>query len=421
MNCTRRSFLGAGLAGMAGLGMFTLPGATRAAGKSNLIVVFARGGWDPVWSIDPKESLDIDSPADGELTQFTKKITIRTAAARPNIEAFFAAWAGQCAVVRGIDVGSIAHFGCHVRMMTGTRTELNPDLGMVTAVTHGGDRPLPYADIGGGAYAGAYAAQMGRLGNRNQVVTLLDRKKAYTPASSLDYQETPLLVPSAGEAAQIQAWVDARAQRLAEGRAALGDNARRLGDYRDCFGRADDLRAIPALQKLPIGGSAALPGQIDLAMTMLSGTSSAVYLDSRQDWDTHDNIADQGTNQDALFGDLALLMQRLAETGLASTTTVVVMSEMGRTPKLNAPVANAGKDHWPVTSALVLGAGVRAGSYGGTDLKLNARKVNLVSGAADDAGLPLRYDNFAAGVLKLVGVDPQEWLPDVTPMQGFIA
>jgi hypothetical protein len=418
MRFTRRNFLGAGLAG---LGMLTLPTATRAAGKSNLIIVFARGGWDPVWSIDPKDSLDIDSPADGEITEFAAKISVRTAAARPNIEAFFAAWAGQCAVVRGIDVGSIAHFGCHVRMMTGTRTELNPDLGMITAVTHGDGRPLPYADIGGGAYAGAYAAQMGRLGNRNQVVTLLDRAKAYAPASSLDYDEAPLLVPTGGEAAQIQAWVDARAQRLADGRAALGDNARRLGDYRECFARADDLRAIPALQKLPLGGSAALTGQIELALTMLAGTSSAVYLDSRQDWDTHDNIADQGSNQDELFGDLALLMQRLGETGLASSTTVVVMSEMGRTPKLNAPAPTAGKDHWPVTSALVLGAGVRAGSYGGTDDRLNARKVDLVSGAADDGGVLLRYDNFAAGVLELVGVNAQEWLPDVAPMQGFIA
>lgn len=419
MQFTRRNLLGAGLAG---LGMLTLPRLGRAAGTSKLIVVFARGGWDPVWSVDPKSSPDIDSPPDGTVKKFLdNKVSVLVAPTRPNIEAFFAAHANQCAVVRGIDVGSIAHFGCHVRMMTGTRTELNPDLGMMTAVATGGGLPLPYADIGGGAYAGAYAAQMGRLGNRNQVVTLLDRKKAYDAAASLDYSDTPLLVPTGGEPAQIQAWIDARAERLGNGRAALGDNARRLADYRDCFARADDLRAIPALAKLPVGGSAALAGQIDLALTMLDGTSSAVYLDSRQDWDTHDNIADQGTNQDALFGDLALLMQRLAETGLASSTTVVVMSEMGRTPKLNAPGPTAGKDHWPVTTALVLGAGVRAGAYGGTDQQLNARPANLVTGAADDAGVPLRYDNFAAGVLKLVGVDPQEWLPDVAPMQGFIA
>jgi uncharacterized protein (DUF1501 family) len=418
MRISRRGFLGAGLAG---IGALTLPRAAAAAGNHNLIIVFARGGWDPVWSIDPKDSLDIDSPPGTVKNFLNNKISILTAPERPNIEAFFAAHAAQCAVVRGIDVGSIAHFSCHVRMMTGARTELFPDVGMITAVSNGGDLPLPYADIGGGAYAGPHAAKMGRLGNRNQVVTLLDREKAYAPAASLDYADAPLLVPTAGEQAQVQAWLDARAGRLAQGRGALGDNARRLADYRDSFGRADDLRAIPELKQLPNGGAVSLAGQIELAMTMLAGTSRAVYLDSKLDWDTHDNIADQGENQDALFGDLALLVQRLGETGLAANTTVVVMSEMGRTPRLNSPAPNAGKDHWPTTSALVLGAGVRPGTYGGTDLKLNARKVDLVTGAAKDDGVSLRYDNFAAGVLTLVGVDPQEWLPNVAPLQGFIA
>lgn len=419
MRLTRRTLLGAGLAG---LGALVLPPRARAAGTTNLIVVFARGGWDPVWGIDPKTSLDIDSPADGTIKKFlNNKISVLTSPNRPGVEAFFAAWANQCAVVRGIDVGAIAHFGCHVRMMTGTRTELSPDLGMVAAVGQNTDLPLPYADIGGGAYAGPYAAQMGRLGARNQVVTLINRKKAYDPAASLDYDVTPILEPTAPEAAQIQAWLDARATRLGESRAALGDNARRLADYRDCFDRADDLRAIPELSALVLAGSASLAGQVDLAITLLQGTSRAVYLDSSLEWDTHDNIADQGPNHDALFSGLAILMQKLQDASLLSSTTVVVMSEMGRTPKLNAPTMNAGKDHWPTTSAMVLGAGVKPGAYGGTDDLLNARKVNLTTGAAQDDGVQLRYDNFAAGVLKLIGIEPQEWLPDVTPMQGFIA
>jgi uncharacterized protein (DUF1501 family) len=190
----------------------------------------------------------------------------------------------------------------------------------------------------------------------------------------------------------------------------------------DCFQRADDLRAIPDLQTLKLSGSAALAGQIDLAITMLAKSSCAVYLDSGQDWDTHTNNDDQGTSSDALFGDLALLMQKLEAAGRLDDTAVVVMSEMGRTPKLNAPAPAGGKDHWPVTSALVLGAGVKPGVYGGTDASLNARNVNLASGKADDKSpTPLRYDNFAAGVLKLVGVEPQEWIPDVPPITGFIA
>ncbi len=421
MHCTRRSFMGVTLASV---GALALPRQAGAAGGQNLIVVFARGAWDPVWTIDPKVPAmtpNIDSPA-GTIKKFLgNKLSVLTDPSRPNIEAFFAAHADACAVVRGIDVGSIAHFSAHVRMMTGTRTELNPDLAAITAVQLGSGLALPYADIGGGAYAGPFAAQMGRLGKHNQVVTLLNRDSAFKPATQVDYNKAPLLVPTADEAALVRAYVEGRAEKAALTRGAQGDNKRRLTDYRECFQRADALREIDALQKLKLSGAGELSGQIELALTMLASSSRGVYLDSGEDWDTHTNIADQGISANNLFGDLALLMQRLQETGLLASTTVVVMSEMGRTPKLNAPGPTGGKDHWPVTSAMVLGAGVRAGAYGGTDNSLNARGVDLDSGMAKDGAASLRYDNFAAGVLALVGIDPQEWLPDVTPMRGFIA
>lgn len=422
MRLHRRTFMGLGLAG---IGALALPRRATAAGSKNLVVVFARGAWDPVWHIDPQDiaNKNIDSPV-GEVTPFASGIEILTAAERPNIATFFTDWASGCAVVRGINVGSIAHFPSHVRMMTGTRTELNPDLGSMVAATLGEGLPLPYADIGGGAYAGPFAANMGRLGNHNQVVTLIDRlKKSYKPApTKSDYATSPLLVPGADEAAQIREYVEARAAEAAKLRGALGDNSRRLGDYVDCFQRADDLRAIPELQTLKLAGSAALAGQIDLAITMLAKSSCAVYLDSGQDWDTHTDIKDQGTSADALFGDLSLLMQKLEAAGRLDDTIVVVMSEMGRTPKLNAPAPTGGKDHWPVTSALILGAGVKPGVYGGTDASLNGRNVNLTTGKADDkSATPLRYDNFAAGVLQLTGVTPQDWLPDAPPITGFIA
>lgn len=418
MHFTRRSFMGVTLAGV---GSLALPQQAGAAGKQKLIVVFARGAWDPVWTIDPKDpSLpNIDSPNDGSIKKISK-IDVRVAAARPNVEAFFVENASQCAVVRGINVGSIAHSSSHVRMMTGTRTELNPDIGSIMGVALGGGLALPYADIGGGAYPGAFAAQMGRLGKHNQVVTLLDRSKAFKPATKVDYVDTPLLVPKAGEAAKIRAFVEARADRAALVRGAKGDNMRRLADYRGGFQRAEDLRGIDELLTLPLSGAGDLASQIELALTMLKTSSCSVYLDSGQDWDTHTVVTDQGISANALFGDLSLLMKRLKETGLLANTTVVVMSEMGRTPKLNDVGPQAGKDHWPVTSAMVLGAGVKPGVYGATDDQLNARGIDLVSGAAKDGNLPLGYNNFAAGVLNLIGVNNKDWLPD-DPLLGFMA
>jgi hypothetical protein len=41
-------------------------------------------------------------------------------------------------------------------------------------------------------------------------------------------------------------------------------------------------------------------------------------------------------------------------------TLMLVLSEMGRTP---SSLPTLGKDHWPVTSAMLLGAGVRAPTF----------------------------------------------------------
>ena len=67
-----------------------------------------------------------------------------------------------------------------------------------------------------------------------------------------------------------------------------------------------------------------------------------------------------GATWENLFSGLNELMALLHTTPgtsaptLAEETTVVVMSEMGRTPALNA---NLGKDHWPFTSVMVIGDG----------------------------------------------------------------
>ena len=104
---------------------------------------------------------------------------------------------------------------------------------------------------------------------------------------------------------------------------------------------------------------------------------------------------------------------------LLDETVVAVVSEMGRTPKLNG---EGGKDHWPVTSALVLGAGVAGGRVlGGTDDNLDAVPTDLSTGAPAGDGSPIDYTSFTAGVLSLVGVDPSIHLPNAEPLHALRA
>jgi hypothetical protein len=90
------------------------------------------------------------------------------------------------------------------------------------------------------------------------------------------------------------------------------------------------------------------------------------------------------------------LITDLRERGLLETTLVVMMGEFGRTPKINAA---AGRDHWPRAGSVVFsGAGVRGGQLvGATDAY-----------GETPAERPVRPEDVAFTILKLLGVDPNK-------------
>lgn len=82
-------------------------------------------------------------------------------------------------------------------------------------------------------------------------------------------------------------------------------------------------------------------------------------------WDMHNGItAGMRGQMPPLDQALATLIRDLDRTGLLKTTLVMVSSEFGRTPKINA---TAGRDHWPkVFSVMLAGGGIKGGTIYGT-------------------------------------------------------
>jgi hypothetical protein len=83
-------------------------------------------------------------------------------------------------------------------------------------------------------------------------------------------------------------------------------------------------------------------------------------------WDTHqDNFRQVQRLSAELDAGWATLMSELHERGLLESTTILWISEFGRTPVINA---NAGRDHFPAAwSCVFAGGGIRGGqSYGRT-------------------------------------------------------
>jgi hypothetical protein len=88
------------------------------------------------------------------------------------------------------------------------------------------------------------------------------------------------------------------------------------------------------------------------------------------------------------------LLQDLHDRGLLGETLVVVMSEMGRTPRINPA---GGRDHWTFCYSVVLaGAGIRGGSvYGASD-----------ASAAYVKDMPVRPADICATIYRCLGIDP---------------
>jgi len=125
---------------------------------------------------------------------------------------------------------------------------------------------------------------------------------------------------------------------------------------------------------------------------------------NRGGFDVHANafpaMLDHGEIMDPA---LAALIQDLAASGLLQKTMIVMLSEFGRTPRINA---QAGRDHHPtVFSCLFAGGGVRGGQ---------------VIGSSDEDGYtpkdrPVRVPDLHASICYALGIDPNKEV--MTPLQ----
>jgi hypothetical protein len=69
-------------------------------------------------------------------------LTVAEAGDRPQVKAFFDAWADRAVVVNGLAVGSISHDACARLTLTGRRAEA-PDLGAMLASGASRGDPCP--------------------------------------------------------------------------------------------------------------------------------------------------------------------------------------------------------------------------------------------------------------------------------------
>ncbi len=155
------------------------------------------------------------------------------------------------------------------------------------------------------------------------------------------------------------------------------------------------------------------------------GVGRSVTISPAVSWDTHRDNVQQSALFETLFSDLGQLVERLANTpgdvgaSLADETVLVVMSEMGRTPRFNG---RQGRDHWPYTSLMLMGPGINGSrTYGGFDDQFRGVPIDLELGTPDREGVLLTAGGVGATLVALAGGDPSTALPGQPAIRGLLA
>lgn len=116
-------------------------------------------------------------------------------------------------------------------------------------------------------------------------------------------------------------------------------------------------------------------------------------------WDMHGSIKQGIRGQLPQFDQaFAMLITDLAQRGLLDSTLVMISSEFGRTPKINA---TAGRDHWPkVFSVVLAGGGIKKGvAYGTSDAT-----------ATEPEDDPLTVEDLSTTVYHCLGINADKEL-----------
>ncbi len=414
----RRHFL-AGSAAAAGL-MMARPGrATVSAADRKFVFVFAQGGWDPTRVFATEfANPDVDMEPQAAL-RTVGGVQFVDHPARPAVSAFVEQHHARTLILNGVLVRSIAHEICTMISMTGDSSGLLPDWpSRLATLSAGGPTSVPHLVLGGPSFPGPYGASVARTGGAGQLEALLS-------GAITQWTDTaPPALPRATE--QI---VDAFALRRAEAAASrvTGGNGKALVDaYAEATRSAAELEDLRYTMDFTVGPT--LIEQVPVAVEALQiGLSRCVTLSAGADWDSHDNNDPvQSANFERTFVGLAQLLETLRATPgaapdrtLLEETVVVVLSEMGRTPRLNG---FAGKDHWPYTSWMLVGDGITGDRVvGGYDSLYYGSGVEPSSGEVRDDAQLVSAEAVGATLLALADVDPAEHVPGVEPLVGVLA
>ncbi|QVL34159.1 DUF1501 domain-containing protein [Telmatocola sphagniphila] len=355
----RRGFLGASASGLAGLlGYTNLTTAAAELNKINkrMLVIFLAGGVSQLETWDPKPGTDTGGPFRA----------IPTSVPGIHVSELLPQTARQMhrmSIVRGVNTAEDEHGRGEIIMLTGRRPEAGiqyPHIGAVTAkLLQPGNAELPgHIHISPSAGSSFNKADAGFLGPQFASVTLGDGKP---PADLL--RPSGLTHDADASRESLRQMLNdkfAKSRRSAQtdAYASSYEQAAKVVARADVFDASkEDPKVAERYGKHDFGR------HMLLARRLLEHGVPFVKV-THSNYDTHHENFDFHIEQLGEFDrPFATLLTDLSERGLLESTLVVVMSEFGRTPRINE---RYGRDHWSKAWSVALaGAGLKPGSVVG--------------------------------------------------------
>lgn len=419
----RRSFLK--IAAMSGLAVAAPFAARRVLAQPEpyegpyFVLVNAGGGWDPVYLCDPK--------AQGPLNRlYSATATAGNIPYAPTIldaamlgldqaqvdslltnTAFFEKYASRLLVLNGVDMQTNNHDAGTRATWSGRLAEGFPSLGALVAAARAPESALAYVSAGG------YDATEGLIPLTR--MTSLDalKKIAFPNKTDPNSAETEQFHSTStmdrirkAQSERLQAKL--AAARLPREKQAIGE----LVLARD----SDNLLRDLVLPDTPV----TLPGyqlydlqslmqQAQLAVAAFKAKMAVCANLNIGGFDTHGNHdRDQIVQIAKVLKGVDFLMQEAEAAGIADQLTIVIGSDFARGPGYNGDNEYAGKDHWPVTSMMLMGRGIAGGRVvGATDDAQYGALIDANS-LQPGGGVKLGPESIHRALRKLAGIDAAE-------------
>ena len=335
---------------------FRLPLANAADYDGKLFVfVQADGGWDPTSFCDPKTN----TPGEKIINHWAENAEIRQAgnlffADFANNAAFFEKYYDRMLVINGVDAQTNSHSAGIVHNWSGRVSEGYPSMTALLATHYAPGLSLAYLSFGGFSHT-ASLTTFTRLSSADLIrniatpeINLWDQSQSYLTQADWESLKTFRAAGIERMAAAPNLLPRAARNRRLYGVALSPEATEGLKTYAALIPPDDELEQEEQFGEL----ESELRRQAQLTILAFKARvaiSADLWLGG---FDTHTNNDPQ---QNWLLGNLTDSVDYLWELaeihGVADRMVVVMGSDFGRTNHYNA---DAGKDHWPIGSFIVM-------------------------------------------------------------------